>query len=106
MSRSPIVVRSPHLYTQGPFGDPISWQQKPRNEVHSQIFWFKMVVGFTGTANEVVPTATEPEGFDALVTGAWTDETRARVRDDLRRRGVSSRPLREARRLLTGGVRR
>jgi hypothetical protein len=39
-----------------------------------------MVVGFTGVASQLVTSATEPEGFDCLVSGAWTDETNARVR--------------------------
>lgn len=76
---SQIIVRDPHRLTQGPFMDPISWQQKPRTVVHSQIFWLNMNVGFVGVAGEVVTSATEPEGFDCLVTAAWSDLTQARV---------------------------
>jgi len=39
-----------------------------------------MVVGFNGVQSELVTSATEPEGFDCLVSGAWTDEINARVR--------------------------
>jgi hypothetical protein len=39
-----------------------------------------MVVGFNGVASELVTSATEPEGFDCLVSGAWTDLINARVR--------------------------
>lgn len=80
MSRQDIVTRAPHKYTQGPFADPLPWQQTPRTQRHSQIFWLKMGVGFTGVAAELVTSATEPEGFDCLVSGAWSDETMARVR--------------------------
>lgn len=80
MSRHDLVVRRAHQLTQGPFSEPISWQQTPRNERHAQIFWLKMVVGFNGVQSELVTSATEPEGFDCLVSGAWTDEINARVR--------------------------
>lgn len=77
---SQIIIRDPHRVTQGPFMDPISWQQKPRTVVHSQIFWLNMNVGFTGVLGENATSATEPEGFDCLVTSAWSDLTQARVR--------------------------
>lgn len=77
---SQIIVRNPHRLTQGPFTDPIPWQQKPRTVVHSQIFWLNMGVNFASVTGENATSATEPEGFDCLVTSAWSDLTQARVR--------------------------
>ena len=54
--------------------------QKPRDVVHSQIFWFNMAIPFTSVASELISAYTEPEGFDSVVRGAWTDATQARVR--------------------------
>jgi hypothetical protein len=39
-----------------------------------------MAIPFTSVANEVVTSATTPEGFDCLALASWTDVTRARVR--------------------------
>jgi hypothetical protein len=74
-----MIVQRPH--TRGnPSQQEIAWIQKPRTVVHSQIFWLNMAVAFTSVANELTQAATEPEGFDCLVRGAWSDITSARVR--------------------------
>jgi len=54
--------------------------QQPRNVTHSQIFWFNMAVPFTGVASELISAYTEPEGFDSVVRGGWSDATVARAR--------------------------
>jgi hypothetical protein len=55
------------------------YQQQKRTVTHSQIFWFKMSVGFNSVVGENVTAFTEPEGFDAICRGAWTDLQGARI---------------------------
>ncbi len=58
---------------------PAPVMQRQRDVIHSQIFWFRMPVPFTSTAAELISAFTEPEGFDSIVRGGWTDSTSSRV---------------------------
>lgn len=55
--------------------DELALIQKPRDQIHSQIFWLKMTVPFTSVAAELISAYTNAEGFDCIVRGGWTDST-------------------------------
>jgi len=71
------VVMRPNQHRQD---QEVGLIQQPRNVTHSQIFWLRMAIPFTSVASELVSAYTQPEGFDCIVRGGWTDSQSSRVR--------------------------